>query len=584
MDESTVQILAIVVAILFWIVDVLTRLRKRSAQDRQPEGHGQPQGGRQIQGSRQPKGTSQEFSRETSRPAPSQSHRIPGEPAASTATPGAVSAAAGAKGGPRARAREAEGRLWRERVRAKQAREQRGRAVDLQDGIWDLSKRLQAMEERTGQAMAGAVSILRDQLEGIERDAVPGVDGSELERLTSALRVIETAARGIQVLSDARTDSHNHWLVVSDQVIAGLIAALPGLGGGPAVTLRRIDASWQDPLREVGLCPVVMPDAWTQDLASWPHAIQEALRDLLSASPLGHEMFDRVGLSETWVVPYSEPAYLSSAQVVGIYGPWLAALTADILAILLWGPAWARVVTRNLAAEIQDPFLVWARPSGLHIDRHPPAYLRLWALAAALDRLGRGSDADAVRRQVSRWAEPAEALLRLPTRRGTHYAVEMRPFLDAGKALVEFLWDEPFPALGERSLADLAQSSRWTEQGSLARALRHGTALGGGRDALLLVGAALEAWIQAEFDPRVSAGLAERSLRFLAPRKTPSRSAATTRPTASGATGGVTQDLLVEAVVLGTVLGPPAWACQAGWSRIWSDRPVRKLGRSRGRL
>ncbi len=572
MDESVIQFLGLLFAFLFWIVEMVMA-RRRRRQMAEPSSHGHARGDG-LEPGPDAGGTEEESDSASVRRPGAREQSIP-------ASVGEHSAASGQGGGPQGRARKLAGKIWRRRVREDRRQDQRRRGADLLVGLSELSIALGSLQRSHSREVALAASRLASRLDSIERQAEQRPDGADIERLGVALGALQRAVAELERFSEARRGRSGKWLRISDEFATAMAEGLLPSDSGPLLALAPGDASRQVVLDAVGLTTVVVPVRWTDDLSRWPVTIERALRQILHRAPLGREIFERAGLSEIWSVDYFEPAYLPSAQVVGIFGPWLNALATDLIALVRLGPVWADQVERLVPGVSDRALAVQAAPSGLHIDAEPPAYLRLCAMAEALDGLGLGGRSRSLRARLAEFGEPEEVLLSFPTRRMVRYQVQARPFVQAASVLVEFLLSEPFDSLDGRSLAELANRSGWREADGLAGVLSSGDHLTNS-DWPVRLAAALRAFAKSDFDERDANALALRALAGLGREQQPGRNAQESEaPDSPLETGRIDAPLVVESVVLGAVLGRHPWA-RRGLHSCFRRQGVRRAGPAPG--
>lgn len=131
-----------------------------------------------------------------------------------------------------------------------------------------------------------------------------------------------------------------------------------------------------------------------------------------------------------------------SAWLTRIWSRWHREIFADMVALLLGGPASARAMKDFLAYPA--PRVLSFRPLGVH----PTPYLRLFLLAEMLERMGFGSDARVLRDVWQQMYAPHLAAARLP-----------RLLLATAHHIIPHVVDEvayqPRRGLAQRALADV---------------------------------------------------------------------------------------------------------------------------------
>lgn len=248
-------------------------------------------------------------------------------------------------------------------------------------------------------------------------------------------------------------------LAVADQVLGELLEPLLPRRLSNGVKLRDVVAAFpasdeetRQALASMGILLLDTPMGWTGAVDRWADGFHAAAHDLVVQRPgLLNEAFRKTGLSSTWAVPYSEPVYVSSNEILGPFGAWLPVLVTDAVMLQLLGPYWAHAYVRNLTKTTirENARKTPASGSGWHLGDHPAPCLRVEVLARTVESLGHEKIA---RKMRSEWRDKlgkCESLM-MPTRRGSVYAVSAEPYSEAGHGLMAFLLDQTWSSFGDR--------------------------------------------------------------------------------------------------------------------------------------
>jgi hypothetical protein len=324
----------------------------------------------------------------------------------------------------------------------------------------------------------------------------------------------------------------------------GILAALPSM-----------DEQTRAVFADMGIMVIDIPVGWPEAIETWPAGFHSAVRDLLIGRPgLLQEGFRKTGLSGTWTVAYSQPVYVSPNEILGPFGPWLATLLADLVSVLMFGPAWAEAYVRVMTARLERTQAKRTPTSsnGWHLGDRPAACLRAEVLARLLETLDYKKAAGRVRKVwENRLGECASLLM--PTRRGTYYEIGAEPYLEAGHGLMAFLLEQVWDRLGDLRLDEIegldpAHVSATRLEPLVVAALAGRPARASMRQRM---GAALRAWVR---DPEGAERIRRAVLAGLIPReRQKGRQGAPRAVSLGGLDFG--PRAIVESVMLGVLLG-----------------------------
>ena len=307
----------------------------------------------------------------------------------------------------------------------------------------------------------GVIEPLKETTQ--EMKSSSAVDRRKLRKALSEHKRLRYRLQVFQKL-EAERDAHGKKLGILDDIADGLfrrliddkVGAVPFLGFCAHTTV--VDESMRGALLEMGVVPIEAPVGWPKNIADWPEGFHSMVSDVVFArGKFLTEAYRKTGLSTSWAVPYSEPVYVDTNQVLGPFGSWLPGLMGDLTTLLLLGPAWAEALTAQLIQEsegINVNGLIPSNGSGWHLASLPGPGLRVMLLAKVLETLNYKETA---RRIEERWCnEVGECeTLYMPTRRGSHYGVGVAPYLEAGHGLIKFLLDQSWVEFNGRKLRDL---------------------------------------------------------------------------------------------------------------------------------
>jgi hypothetical protein len=437
------------------------------------------------------------------------------------------------------------------------------RVVELIDQARRLS--LQAEGLAAGVGIKEWVSgFVVDEARRLERE-LSSLGELESSRIRSGQETLAALEQRLDALREvvAQRREAPHELVLGEMLAQGLMGALTveesrGASVDVVAVLQPTDSATVETLDRLGLTVVGFPRGWSKRVEQWPEMVSGWVQIRMARMRgLRVEVFQRFGLAPQWPVPYSEPVYVTSTEVLGPFGAWLDVLMADTAACLVLGPPWAEATLKQLQARSSGDSVLKApvSRSGYYLGSAPPAALRAELLFHLVDRLGAP---EAARRMRAGWEEafgPGEGMW-MPTRRGAWYGVPIQPYLDAGTSLLSVLLEEPFTALGNRGLTEL-EGTDPTEVSlqsveAWSSAARAGRGVRG--SARLRVAAALDAWLS---DPGSSERIAVACLAGLVPDVV-AVGAHGPLPAGRGLLD-LSPEALYEAMVLQAALGPTGW-------------------------
>lgn len=263
---------------------------------------------------------------------------------------------------------------------------------------------------------------------------------------------------------EAEREAHGKKLGILDEIADGLfrgliddkVGTVPFLGFCAHTTV--VDESMRGALLEMGVVPIEAPVGWPKNITDWPEGFHAMVSDVVFArGSFLTEAYRKTGLSTSWAVPYSEPVYVDTNQVLGPFGSWLPGLMGDLTTLLLLGPAWAEALTEQMIQEfegINANGLIPSNGSGWHLASLPGPGLRVMLLTKVLDTLNYKETAIRIEERWRNEVGECETLY-MPTRRGSHYGVGVTPYLEAGHGLIKFLLDQSWVEFNGRKLRDL---------------------------------------------------------------------------------------------------------------------------------
>ena len=357
-------------------------------------------------------------------------------------------------------------------------------------------------------------------------------------------------------------------LMILDELAEGLFRPLVGRTIGEKTRFRgfwslgpSVDENMRQTLLEIGVIPIEAPVGWPNAMDNWPDGFRTMVSDVIfSRQGLLTEAYKRTGLSGFWPVPYSEPVYVNTNEVLGPFGSWLPGIFADLASILLLGPAWAEAMVVQLIEQtddVRDSLSMPTSSSGWHLASLPAPSFRVEILARTLETLRYKKTAKRIRKIWQEEFGECETLY-MPTRRRSYYGVGAAPYLEAGHGLVGFLLEGNWESLDGRTLRDFSPFKRQevspeAVDALVASALAGRPVVGTMR---LRVAVALAAHVR---EPQAYRRIVRAALFGLGPHASDEVFDAKAGGLAAVSRLGpldVSPDVLVEAVILQTILQP----------------------------
>lgn len=137
-----------------------------------------------------------------------------------------------------------------------------------------------------------------------------------------------------------------------------------------------------------------------------------------------------------------------------VFTPWMSEIFADMVAVLLLGPAALRGLMHSFASPEQPAAVLTAGVQGTNYDEHPPAHLRVHFAAHLLWTMGYDQQANAMKAEWDAMhGQPTRIFLPLAGGASAQMSVEM--WLQPGHEAIERLYMHQFNALSGFRLADI---------------------------------------------------------------------------------------------------------------------------------
>lgn len=137
-----------------------------------------------------------------------------------------------------------------------------------------------------------------------------------------------------------------------------------------------------------------------------------------------------------------------------VFTPWMSEIFADMVAVLLLGPAALRGLMYSFASPEAPAAVLTAGVQGTNYDEHPPAHLRVHFAAHLLWTMGYDQQANAMKAEWdAQHGQPQRIFLPLAGGATAQMSVEM--WLQPGREAIDRLYMHQFNALSGFRLADI---------------------------------------------------------------------------------------------------------------------------------